>query len=167
MTISGNSIKGVANALLSTGLAADQTRAEHVFVRRFIELDLDDAATAGTACAEKVVHIAPTSGEVISCTVAPGAAITADNTDKATFTLAKRTGAGGATTIASGDTSITGALVFTPIFITQALNITASAVKYALGDVLTMKVVKGGAGQAISSASKGLCHVSILIQEDT
>lgn len=104
--------------------------------------------TSETAMSREKMHGVVTAVEFI------GAAVTASNTDYAIITIAKRDGAGGgATTIATYDTRITGngaITAFVPASFT--LSVVAGALNLLETDVLTITVTKGGAGQVLTGS---------------
>lgn len=163
MTVSGEAIKGVAAGLFSAGSATEQTRAEHVFVRRYVEVDVTDGGTAGTAATERTIHQPRTSGKVLSCYVSTPVTAAANGSNYGTFTLSKRDGAGGgATAIAAADSSATAFTAHTP----RALTITAGNESYSSGNVLTIALTKTGTGVAIAAATSA-ARVSCLLEEGT
>lgn len=113
---------------------------------------ISDAA-ASTATAERIVVRPPVHGMVTSATFT-GAAIVADNTDYITATLSKRDGAGGAAVvIATYDSRAAnqGAVTaFVPMPL--ALSAVAHALELLETDVVTLTVVKGGAGKVLTGA---------------
>lgn len=115
---------------------------------------VQDAATAGTAITETVVvHVQGARRFKLGSVAAP-IAVAADNTDYVTFTLAKRTAAGAAVTLASGDTRAA-SLNALAAFIPEALvnTTTAADLELADGDVVTFKAVKSGSGKALVAAT--------------
>lgn len=74
----------------------------------------------------------------------PAAALTADNTNNAVITISKRTGGGGAVTVATLTTNVAAgnwtAWTAVPIVSTAAV---------AVGDVLTITITKGGTGVVV------------------
>lgn len=167
MTVAGEAIKGVAAGVFSAGTAAEQTRAEHVFVRRYKSVYVTDGGTAGTAQTETVIHRAEVSGKVLKAWWAPPIAITGGATNVFTSVVGKRTGAGARTQIGiiSSDTDLAyGASDVA--FVPRAYTLTAADVSYAAGDAITVDVTKGGTGVAIAAATSQAL-VELLLEEGT
>jgi len=112
-------------------------------------------AAANTATTERAIVSANLHGTITSVEFV-GAACAADNTDYDTITIAKRGSAdsyAAATTVATYDTrgANQGAIAaFTPAAF--ALSAVAGALNLLEDDVLTIVVVKGGAGKLLSGA---------------
>ena len=124
-------------------------------------------ATAATAVTESVIAHVRRGGIVRNISLNAPIAVAQDAANIATFTIAKRTGAGAAQTIASISTvTVTGvALVaFVPLEIAKSF-FTAANVVLADGDVLTLAIAKGGTGVALSAATSTL-NVSVDVEED-
>lgn len=148
----------------NTQLNADQLAG--VFCRRQYVLDIANG-TAGTAVTESVIDHLRRPGLVKSITLTAPIAVTADNTNNATITVAKRTGSGAAQTIATIATSTTGTnnlVAFVP-FTIPASAFTAANTQLAAGDVLTVAIGKGGTGVALSAATS-FFTVSVDIEEN-
>ena len=108
-------------------------------------------ASAGTATAETPIPRAAVHGLVTSVTFT-GAAVVANATDYDTITISKRDGAGGAAVvIATYDTRAAnqGAITaFVPaVFLLSAV---AHALELLETDIVTLTVVKGGAGKVLT-----------------
>lgn len=108
-------------------------------------------AAANTATAEKVIKRPKVKGTVTDITFI-GAAIVADNTDYDTITISRRDGAGGAAVVlgtydtrAANNGAIT---AFTPALFT--LSVVAGALFLLETDIVTLTVVKGGAGKVLT-----------------
>ena len=123
------------------------------------ESDLDDAArwqkeaadaAAATLTAEQAVY---RNGSGVERTISavrfiPSAALTADNTNYATLTVAKRDAAGGnATTVASVTTEITGSGDWTAFAAVDFGTIVSAALPD--GWALTVAIAKAGSGVAV------------------
>ena len=131
--------------------------------RRTVEVLLNDANTANQACAEKVFFLADNGPvRVISARVT-SLTISADNTDYATWTLARRTAGGAATTIATRATTVAGGAMTT--LTPSSMTVTVANADLALNDALTIKCVKTGAGQKIAGATDELCSVVVVVEE--
>lgn len=114
------------------------------------EVPIADAA-ASTATAERAIPRKKLHGKVTAIEFV-GAAIAADNTDYVTVTVSKRDGAGGAaTSLGTYDTRAAnnGAVA---AFVPGAFTLSATAADLDLleTDVVTLTVVKGGAGKVLT-----------------
>jgi len=103
-------------------------------------------ASAATATAETPVGRVGAAVTLGTIYYVPLAALTADNSNYATITVSKRTGAGGAVTVASVTTQITGSGNWTA-FVPVAIPISAGSL--AAGDVLTVAITKTGSGVVV------------------
>jgi hypothetical protein len=113
------------------------------------------AATASTLYQLKV----PYAFVVEQMSVCPGAALTADATNNAVLTLAKANGAGGASTaIATLTTDVAGGNWVADVF--KEGTVTGSAAAVADGQLLTLKITKGGTGVVVPA-----CSVSIRVRK--
>ncbi len=108
-------------------------------------------AAASTATAERTIRRPKVKGTVADITFT-GAAIVADNTDYVTVTISKRDGAGGAAVVlgtfdsrAANQGAVT---AFTPA--SFLLSVVAGALFLLETDIVTITVVKGGAGKSIT-----------------
>lgn len=108
-------------------------------------------AAASTATAEKAIKRPKVKGTITDITFT-GAAIVADNTDYVTITISKRDGAGGgAVVLGTYDTRAAnqGAVTaFTPAAF--SLSAVAGALFLLETDIVTLTVVKGGAGKVLT-----------------
>lgn len=163
--VTRDAIKGVADAIFSSAASdAEKARAEHVFNGRYITADITDGGTAGTAVTETVIFQCTESAvKVKKASVALPVAVVADPTDIITFTLSRRTGAGGATAIGVWATT-TGQQGAITAFVPANLVLTAANVELAVGDVLTIKATKGGIGKAMAAATSWVL-VQALVEE--
>ncbi len=112
----------------------------------------DNGAILGVAT-ESAIRM-PVAGKVVSIAVSPAIAVTANNSNFATFTVSKRTGAGGAVTVGTQTTAITGMgnlAAFVP-YVFATADFTAANVNVAAGDVLTCLIGKTGAGIILTTA---------------
>ncbi len=116
----------------------------------FVKAAADGAAN--TATAETLVARVPVAGRILAAYYCPSAALTADNTDYATLSLAKRDGAGGASAaVASKATTVAGSgswTAFVPVSLGTISNGTLAA-----GNVLTFAIAKAGSGVAVPSGT--------------
>lgn len=106
-------------------------------------------AAAATATAETPLGSIQVATTLSAIKITPLAALTANDTDKATILIQKRTGAGAATTVATLVTNLAGGSWVA--FVPKAIPISAGAV--LAGDVLTLSITKGGAGVIVPISS--------------
>lgn len=134
--------------------------------RRQYTIQLTDAATAGTAVTETVMARIPVACRLITAYMSAPIAVTANDTTYATVTVAKRTGAGGATTLASQTTKITGGSGNLAAFVPAALTNTATSANLAIaaGDVVTVAVAKASTGVALTAATSTF-NVTLVLEE--
>lgn len=122
---------------------------------------LADAA-ANTATAETVIRRARQHGVVTGVTFTGNAAIAASDTDNAVITISKRDGAGGgAVTVATYSTAVTGGQGAISAFVPAAFALSGTAVALNLleTDVITITVTKGGAGKQLNGTVRVLQKV--------
>lgn len=108
--------------------------------------DAADGA-ASTATSEHVVHRMSSAGTIAAVYFIPDAALTGDATNNATLSVAKRDGAGGASSpIASRQTTAANGnwTAFVPVNFGTVSNAAVIA-----GDLLTFAISKGGTGVAV------------------
>ena len=131
--------------------------------RRTVDTQLTDANTANQDAAEYIIFRA-TNGpvRVKSADVTTPIDVAADAADKGTFTLAKRTAGAAAVAVATRATDVAGGALtaFTP----SALTLVPAAVDLALNDVLTLKLIKAGAGQKFAGATAPVA-VTVTVEE--
>lgn len=95
---------------------------------------------------------APFDFIVQECVIGPDTTLTADNTNNAVLTLGKADGAGGAnTTIGTLTTNVASGNWAADTF--KSLTLTASAVSVTKGQIVTMKITKGGTGVVVPISS--------------
>lgn len=111
-------------------------------------------AAASTATAERSVSLRPRVKGVINSVSYNGSALVVGDTDYVTISIAKRDGAGGgATVLATYDSRAAGngaATAFVPKEFT--LSAVAGALYLLETDIVTITVVKGGAGQVLTGS---------------
>ena len=156
MGVSGQDIANKAARLFGSTSTTEDAYVLDALIQNApgFSIQVTDGGTAGSAVGEQIVGYAPYACQVVLCELGPGVTAAADNTDYVTFTLAKRTAGGSATTVATGDTraaSLNGVTAFTPVAL--PLSSTSGAVALAAGDAITFKIVKSGAGKAIGAAA--------------
>lgn len=129
--------------------------------RRVITAGITDAGGAGDNATERSIFGADNGPvRVVTAYISLPVTATAHAANYVTFTLAKRTAGGAATTIATRVTDVAGGTL--TAFAESAMTLTASAVELALNDELTLKAVKAGAGVAISGAlSNATIYVTV------
>lgn len=164
--ITGESIKGVARAVLSSSQNdTEKLRADFVFAGRYVHTRCTDGGVAATAWTETVIYHAIVPSVVVkACSISLPVSVTVGATG-VTFTLAKRTGGGGAVTIGSFNT-VTGNQGALTAFIPGLMVLTSANVTLLQGDVLTLSVAKTGAGQPIAAATSD-AFVEVQIEEST
>ncbi len=150
----------------SLGFAADPmttVKAAHRRSYRFASID----ATAGTGVAESVVCRVPVACRFISAHVTAPIAVTASGTDYKTFTIAKRTAAGAAVSLAAIAT-ITTTGVSLAAFVPQALTLdsTTASLDLAAGDVITYKNVKTGVTGVATSDATSYTEIEVIVEEN-
>lgn len=106
------------------------------------------AADASTIGAFK----APFAMKIVGVTAVPNTTLTAHDTNNAVITLAKADGAGGSVTaIAALTTNVAGGNWAADVF--EEFTVTASAANVTDGQVVTLKVTKGGSGVVVPISS--------------
>ena len=159
VTLYREAVQGANSQLNADQLAGVVCRRQYVFQVA--------NGTAATAVTESLIENLRRSGIVRSITLTAPAAVTADATNNAVITIAKRTGSGAAQTIAAVTTNSagTGSLVaFVPFVVPQSA-FTAANVQLAANDVLTIAIAKGGSGVALSAATS-FFTVSVDVEEN-
>ena len=113
----------------------------------YVKVAADGAA--GTATSETAFHRMTRPGKVLAVFFTPSAALTADNTNYATFDVKQRDGAGGgALAIASQPTTVAGGSL--TAFVHKSLDTTAlTNTTLAAGAVLTFGIAKTGTGVVV------------------
>lgn len=149
----------------SAGLA-DVRGAVNKLHYRTYTIAVQDAATAGTAVTETVIARVPHKCKLVAVYLTAPIAVAADNTDYATFTVAKRTAGAAGVTLATGDTraaSMNALAAFTD----EQLPTTGTAVQLQLaaGDVLTFAAAKSGVGKALVAATSYF-NVTVVVEEN-
>lgn len=95
---------------------------------------------------------APCNFEVVSLTICPHAALTANDTNNAVVTLGKADGAGGGSTAISAlTTNLASGNWVADVF--KEMTITGTAKRVNDGQVMTLKITKGGTGVAVPASS--------------
>jgi len=150
-------------AASNTGISDAKATADAMNKRTFHIL-VADAATAGTAVTETVIVQVQRAGIAKAVRIATPIAVTAHDTNYATFTVAKRTGSGSASTIASQTTKITGGSGNVTAFVPVTLTLTDANVVLAAGDVLTIAIAKASSGVALT-ASTSYVNVTVDVLE--
>lgn len=156
------------------GMGSAKTTATQVALRRRVHWKGTDGGTAGSAIGEEICFRAEVACTVISAHFCGGIAITADASNIATFLLQKRPASGPSSpvTVASASTVTTDPVfgsnytAWTPLQLTNSG--TAANLSMVAGDVLTMKVTKGGTGVAVGAAATATganIHIAIVVEE--
>lgn len=143
-----NQLEGTYGVGLSNSKAAiEDLSLIHVF-NASKELADAAASTTSTMFSLKV----PYKCVVEAATICPGGALTADNTNNAVLTLAKADGAGGsATTVAAITTNVASGNWVADTF--KDMTVTAADATVNDGQILTLKITKGGTGVAVPASS--------------
>lgn len=116
---------------------------------------VDNSANAAANRAKEPITQDPLAGKVISATLTPSVDVVNNDLNFLTFTVAKQTANGTSTTIASGNTAVTGGLGNIFAFVPVTLTLTANAVQYSAGDLLTWQMTATNNGKAVSAANAG------------
>lgn len=121
-------------------------------------IPMADSVSLTVPMLESVVAAMPVKGKVTSVSFSTPVSVTANNTNFATWTLSKRTGAGAAVTIATQTTAITGmgSLVLFVPYVAVAADFTAANQQCAAADVLTLSITKTAAGIALTAGTAAL-----------
>lgn len=121
-----------------------------------VTFPFDDAATAGTAFTETVMHTSPVACKLISASFSLPIAATASDSLYATVSIAKRTSAGATSTaLASRTTQITLGTGNVTAFAKNALTLTTTTadLEIAADSVITLAVAKASTGTALTAAT--------------
>lgn len=147
------SVQEVKNRLEGTVLA-DQAEAdgEDLFYD-FVFTPQKPAADAMAADTSTVWECkVPYTIEVVSATICPHAALTAHDTNNAVLTLGKADGAGGGSTaISTLTTNTTSGNWVADTF--KEMTITAANKRVTDGQIMTLKITKGGTGVVVPASS--------------
>jgi hypothetical protein len=171
-TLAKNAFQGFITDVASMSNPA--TTARQALLRRRVSKGITDGGTAASAAGEIVMFRAEVACTVISVHYCGGVAITADNTNNATFLVQKRPASAPGTpaTVATASTAITdptfGAnyAAFTPLQLPNSG--TAANLAMAAGDVLTVKATKGASGVAFGAAATATgatAEIAVVIEE--
>lgn len=162
--VTGESIKGQAQAIFGSPATTDaeKARAEHVTSRRYVTWKCTDTGVANINVAEEVIFRASTAGRIISACLTTPVNVALNTTDYVTVPLKKRTAGGSATTMATINTATSATVEFLP----EEYDIVEGSETFASGDVLTLLMLKAGAGKAMTGATNSL-NVTLLIEEGT
>lgn len=163
MSDTSNYVAGLVGEALAMNLTDPAGTVKNSMRRTYSE-NYSDAATAGTAVTETVHANVQRAGKVVAAKLSAPIAVTANDTNYATVTVSKRTGAGGAVVIASRTTQITGGSGNIVAFVPVTLTLTAANQLLAAGDVLTVAVTKTGSGVALTAATSNI-NVTVDVEE--
>jgi hypothetical protein len=117
----------------------------NLWEQRFLE-SVGNAASTGNL----PVWVAPYDAQVQAATLLPSAAVTADGTNFATYTLTRHTAGAAAATVATRAWSATNSVALTEEAMT--LSGTAANLLLTAGDTLTIVKTVGGTGLVIPAA---------------
>lgn len=130
--------------------------------RDIIEYQRAADGAANTTTAETAIGFLYTATTLVAARIVPTAALTADNTNNAVFTLAKYTSAGATkTTVASLTTNVASGdwVAFAP----KAMTLAGSgAPTIAAGSSISLEVAKGGSG-----VQAGTLNVQLIFEPTT
>lgn len=137
--------------------------------RRTYSFTAFDNADADTATPE-MAHRMPVACRVVAIYITAPIAVTGHATTNAVFTVAKRTGAGAATTIGTLTTTLSAPANSLAAFVPKAVTITAADAELAAEDVLTFKMTKGSTGVAVTEAASATlggsaCIIDVVVEE--
>lgn len=114
---------------------------------------VDNSSNAAANRSKEPIVQDPLAGKVISAKLTPPVDVVNNDLNFVTFTVAKQTANGTSTTIASGNTAVTGGLGNVFAFVPVTLTLTANAVEYAAGDLLTWAMTATNNGKAVAAAN--------------
>lgn len=166
MALTANQVAGIANATYPSGETALSARAEGQIIE--VVKDLTDNATAGTVAELTAFDCDstyyPNGVEIISASILPATAVTANNTNYATINVNVKTSAGVAVaTAATGSTTVAGLGSLTALN-KYALTLTAANAFCAAGNQITVAKAVAASGVAISTAGCNPMVVRILLK---
>lgn len=154
-----------SNSDFSQATAAAEVSRQHQRVIKFTVNVNDNTITV--ALAEQPFERLPVACKVIAVHVATPISVTANDTNFATFTVARRTAGAAGVTIATLSTAITGGTgnitAFSPVAIT--LSATASNLVCAAGDELTLAITKTAAGIKLTDAAPACLALTVIVEE--
>jgi len=156
-------------ALVSAGLSDPELAVKQMHRKEYVFFLTDDG-DAGTPNPEMAIPM-PVACRVVSCKVTAPIAVTGHATTNAVFTVAKRTGAGSATTISTFTTTLSAPANSLAAFVPAAMTVTAADAVLAASDVLTCKLTKGSTGVAVTTAAGddtaagSRCTVTVVVEE--
>lgn len=147
-------IKGLQKGEYGSSGLADVSAAVQKMHRTVFTHTVDNSGNAAANRAkEPIVMDDVGAGKVISAKLVPSVDVVNNDLNFLTFTVAKQTANGTSTTIASGNTAVTGGLGNIFAFVPVALTLTANAVEYAAGDTLTWQMTATNNGKAVCAAN--------------
>lgn len=155
---------------MGVSLVSNPANAAHALSQRHRTVYFTDGGTAATAQTETpFAAVDPaanlTNWQIKQCSLIFPIAITANNSNYATFTVNKRTSGGAAVQVAQNTTQISDGVLGANVVAFQAYNMTlsgtaANLVLAAATDVLTFAMTKTGTGVAVAAAtSQAYCDV--------
>ncbi len=166
MTISRDSIKGVARGLLSDlPAAADEARADHVFNGRYLSRAFNHTEIGTNVnLAESPIAKVKYAGRVLNTCIMPSANVAVNTSNYVYLTLSTGSTGAASTVIATLNTGVTALTknIATP------LTLNVSGVGYAAGDVLTMTATKyntGATADTSMTAATSQCAWDVDLEE--
>lgn len=163
--LTGPKVVAAIRGLLSSLDSTDDDLVKNLLVREKVEAHVTDGGTASTAQTETFMWRNDTGVDmyVVSARFCTPVAVTANDTNYATLTLAKRDSAGAnSATVGSMTTQITGGSGNVTAFLPVALSLTAANRVVPSGSVLTIAVAKASAGVALAAATSQVRVVVIV-----
>ena len=133
--------------------------------RRTVAFQVQNIVAANSIAESPIVQV-QRQCSIAAISVTAPIAVTANATNFATITIAKRTAGGAAQTVATIPVTPSGSgnlVAFTPFVATPAM-ITYTNTQLALGDLLTITIAQSGTGLALTGATT-LLAVSIDLEE--
>lgn len=113
---------------------------------QYMKVAADGAAS--TATAETAFNRVSRTGTIVGAWYVPSAALTGDPTNNATLALAKRDGAGGASSPVASLTTTASWTAFVPVSLGTLSNASVAA-----GNVLSLAISKGGTGVVVPAGT--------------
>lgn len=166
----GQNVRDALQGLLAGNDGADRSRISDLHVKTVTALSSTAAATAANPMVEVPIYApqvvtqpdgsaASSAFKIVGATITSAGAITADNTNYATFAVNTYTSAGATKTVAASlATTTTGSGTFAA-FQTIAMSLTAANVIVPAGGCITVEVTKAASGVVVTA---GACFTVFL-----
>lgn len=158
--------KAQAGHVGSSGMALDPSLEVAKMHQRTYTVLVADAATAATAVTETAIITVPTACRFIGAKIVAPIAVAAAASNIATFNIARER-AGVSVNMAAGSTVTAGTPGSLTAFVAAALvnNATSANLDLVAGDTITIAVVKGASGVALTAATSYL-QVQVTVEEN-